>query len=417
MNEQMKTLGQIFYGRGPDGYGVLGASPAGRPFVGVVASLCRAVGSPDRPDDIPTFLLGEREGDSAIMVRACRGAADPTGRATIFFHALVADVDSLRSAGLDAFAFADTGTFSSSCSGREPPDLVFPDVQIQTSVQSSARMLDLPATISSDQPLDKFVRRELGAESLDRSWATFSYNPLPDFDLCVLSSYSPRSGGGTQYAFDGAGLHRLSPEPAPPKTIGSSAVPTEKRSSSKSSSPLFLSLAANAVLVLALLLHVGKHTEGQKADIRTVNEMTESDARAKWEAKWKSEWKASLPPLVPAMTESEAKGKWWMQWKAEWEKSLPPPEQPMTEAEALSKWETQWKAEWEKSLRKEFEIAFQHSGGKWPIVFDNDDSPFVKSIRDAQKEPDDERASARWKLYRSCKACAEFIQTHLNPNP
>ena len=413
----MHTLGQIFYGRGPDGYCVLGTSLAGRPFLGAVASLCRAVGSPDRPGEIPTFLIGKREGDAAIMIRACRGAADPTGRATIFFHALVADAASLRSAGLDAFAFAENGTFASACPSRELPDIVFPDVQTFLSGQSATRTLELPATIISDQPLDTLVRRELGAESLDRSWATFSYNPLPGFDLCVLSSYSPRKGGGTQYAFDGAGVHRLSSDSSSGKNGGGTAELISQDSSRKSSSvPLLVSLVANALLVFTLLLRGGGHKTDQPGETPVVAEMTESDARAKWEEQWKSEWEESRPTPAPVMTEYEAKAKWEAQWKAEWEKSLPPSEQPMTEAEARVRWEAQWKVGWEKSLRKEFEKAIQDSGGVWPIPFDNDNSPFASSIRSAQTEPEDKRASVRWKIYRACKACAEFIiQNHFNP--
>jgi len=62
----------------------------------------------------------------------------------------------------------------------------------------------MPATISAERPLDELVRQELGAKSLDLNWATFTFNPLSDFDLCVLSAYSPRKGTGIQYAFDNA---------------------------------------------------------------------------------------------------------------------------------------------------------------------------------------------------------------------
>ena len=75
MSKQL--IGQIFYGRDSNGYGVLGVSPAGRPFIGAVAAICRAVGSPDRPGDVRPFLLSKREGAAVLMIRACRGAADP----------------------------------------------------------------------------------------------------------------------------------------------------------------------------------------------------------------------------------------------------------------------------------------------------------------------------------------------------
>lgn len=344
-----KLLGQIFYGRAPDGYGVLGSSPAGRPFIGAVAALCRAVGSPDRPGDVRPFLLSKREGAAVLMIRACRGATDPTGRATIFFHALIANESSLRAAGFDAFAFANAGVFAESCPSREPSDLPFPKDRQRESTPTEGGGIDMPATISSERPLDELVRQELGEKSLDLNWATFTFNPLSGFDLCVLSSYSPRKGPGTQYyAFDDSGLHRLSPEPVQRQPEKGVTLPASRHF--RLSLPLFLSLAVNAVLVFAFLFHGGNGDGGKPEEKPTVIEMTESDARAKWELKWQKEWENSLSPKQSVMTESEAKAKWEAQWKSEWEKSphrIPPT---MTEVEAKLKWEAKWKAEWEKSI-------------------------------------------------------------------
>ena len=412
----MPTLGQIFYGRGPDGYGVLGASPAGRPHIGAVAALCRAVGSPDRPGEVPAFLLGKREGNAAIMIRACRGASDPTGRATIFFHALVADSDALRAAGLDAFALADAGQFADSCRSREPPDLPFPNMGRKSTAARGNRTLDLPATVSSERPLDALVRRELGAESLDRNWATFSFNPLPGFDLCVLSSYSPRKGAGTQYAFDGAGLHCLSSELSSDKK-NASPPPSGLDSSKRSKIPLVASLVANAVLALALVAGVGKSGPDKSVETPTVAEMSESDAKAKWEEQWKAEWRETLPPTAPAMTESEAKAKWEAKWRGEWERSLPPPPSAMTESETKAKWEASWRTAWSKTLGAELKKAIRDSGGEWPVRFDDENSPFPPSVRFSQVEPSEEKTAVKWRIYRSCKTCCEFIQNHFTPQP
>lgn len=311
----MSNIGQIFYGRAPDGYGVLGASPAGRPFIGAVAAICRAVGSPDRPGDVRPFLLSKREGAVVLMIRACRGAADPTGRATIFFHALIADAASLRSAGLDAFSLAKAGVFAESCPSREPPDLPFPNAKQHEAEPAEGRGIDMPATISSERSLDELVRQELGKKSLDLNWATFTFNPLPDFDLCVLSSYSPRKGTGIQYAFDNAGLHRLSPASVIRNNGGEENSSAVRSSMQKSSLLLLLSFVANAILVLAIILR-GDGADDVKAEGK---EMTESAARAKWEATWKSEWEKSFPSTPSGMTEAAAKEKWEAQWKTEWE--------------------------------------------------------------------------------------------------
>ena len=413
--ESMSSLGQIFYGRAPDGYGVLGASPAGRPFIGAVAALCRAVGSPDRPGDVRPFLLSKREGAAVLMIRACRGAADPTGRATIFFHALIADEASLRAAGLDAFALASAGVFAESCPSREPSDLPFPNARQHEATPTEGRGIDMPATISSERPIDELVRQELGEKSLDLNWATFTFNPLPDFDLCVLSSYSPRRGTGTQYAFDNAGLHRLSPETTQREPENRGTIPTGWPFKQKSSLPLYISLAVNVVLVLAFLFRGDNGDGGKPEEKPTGIEMTESVAREKWELKWKTEWEKSLPPTPPAMTEAEAKASWEAKWKSEWEKSLPPTPPVMTEAEARAKWEASWRIGWTQALRLDFIKSLNSSGGTWPIRLDDDDSPFSKSVREAKMKPDENMSAKRWQLYRSCKTCSDFIQTHFNP--
>lgn len=385
MSKQL--IGQIFYGRALDGYDVLGASPAGRPFIGAVAAICRAVGSPDRPGDVQSFLLSKREGAVVLMIWACRGAADSTGRATIFFHALIADAASLRSAGLDAFSFAKAGVFAESCPSREPPDLTFPNVKQREATPAEGRGIDMPATISSERPLDELVRQELGKKSLDLNWATFTFNPLPDFDLCVLSSYSPRKGTGTQYAYDNAGLHRLSPASVIRNNGGEENSSAVRSSMQKSSHFLLLSLAVNAILVFAFLLRDGNGDGGKPEKKPAGIEMTESAAREKWEAKWKSEWEKSLPPMPSVMTEAKAK----------------------------EKWEALWQKEWTQTLRMDFEKAIRDSGGEWPIHFDNANSPFLPIVRSADTEPEDEKLAQKWRIYRSCKTCFDFIQTHFNP--
>lgn len=412
----MPTLGQIFYGRDRDGYGVLGVSLSGRPFIGAVAALCRAVGSPDRPGDVRPFLISKREGDVVLMLRACRGAADPTGRATIFFHALIADRTSLRATGLDAFALAKAGMFAESCSNRELPDLPFPSAQQQDVVPDGNKSIELPATISSERPLDELVQQELGTNSLNLNWATFTFNPLSGFDICVLSAYSPRMGAGTQYVFDNGGLRRVSPEAVRPKTSSEGTLPEGRSFKKKLSIPLILSLIVNAVLVISLLLSGGNSDVGTSGVSHSDIEMNESDARERWESKWKAEWEKSLPPTPTAMTEAEAKSKWAAQWKLEWEKSLPPAKSAMTESEAKVKWEESWRKAWVQALRRDFEEALRDSGGEWPIRFDDVNSPFMQSVRSAKTEPEDEKLAQKWRIYRSCKTSSDFIQMHLNPS-
>ena len=88
-------------------------------------------------------------------------------------------------------------------------------------------------------------------------------------------------------------------------------------------------------------------------------EMTEADAKAKWEARWKAEWEKSQSPKQSVMTEDEAKAKWEAKWKAGWKKSLPQAPSAMTEAEAKAKWDAQWKSEWETAYRQKLRASFE----------------------------------------------------------
>ena len=432
-------LGQVFYGRGPDGYNVLGASPAGRPFVGAVANLCKMVGSPDHPGTIPSFLLSKREGNSVMMVRACRGVPDSTRRATVFFHALVAEAEALRAEDLDAFVLADAGAFSSTCPGREPPDLSLPVPKPRPGRTDGPRSIEFPATISSERPLNDFVRRELGADVLGKDWSTFSYNPLPGFDLCVLSACSPHKGDGTRYVYDEAGIRRIPDcEKSPARTPVLSPM-ASIRKVLKSPGALYASLAANAILLLALLAGGGKSGKGavvpdpprelteDEAKARWSEkwedewkkslppppaEMTEEEAKAKWEPKWKLQWEADLPPPPAKMTEGEAKAKWEPKWKLQWEADLPPPPAKMTEDEAKENWEEDWKKVWEESLRNDFKEEL--SDVDWNVKFDDDDGPFTKSVREYKSELKDGKLEKKWKIYQSSKKCFDFLNDFLN---
>lgn len=294
----MCKLAQIFYGRSRDGYGILGTSPSGRPFVGFVAQLCRAVGSPDRPGDIRPFLMSKREGSHIIMIRVCRGAADPTGRLTLFFHALVAPLEALSSANLDAFVLAEKGMFLSAL----PESLE--DVEVPASTgkldSSPSGVLCYPAFISSGHPLDLEVRRTLGRETLSRSWATYSYRSLEGFDLCVHSSYASSPTHGNKYTFEnGAFVPEKEPIVVPP--MPQPQKPSCAKSSSGYSFMLKASLFVNVVLVVGLValfaLYTGKGNGNQSPQAQKPTpppEMTKDAAFAKWGSDWEAEFRHKL---------------------------------------------------------------------------------------------------------------------------
>ena len=300
----MAKLGQIFYGRSKDGYGILGASPSGRPFVGFVAALCRAVGSPDRPGDIQPFLISKREGNNVIMIRACRGDADPTGRSTLFFHALVVPADDLAVANLDAFILAEKGIFLSTL-----PDNI-EDIEVAASTSQSdlapSKELRFPAFVASDRPLDIEVRHALGRESLSRNWTTYSYRALDRFDLCVHSSYASSSASGNRYTFKNGRFIAIDrPQAATPNPHQSSL---EKNTSPMLKASLFANVILVVVLIAALAVRIGKDSEGQKPPVPPTsqidqfgeqksnpsNEITKEEAFAKWGKEWETDFRRRL---------------------------------------------------------------------------------------------------------------------------
>lgn len=303
----MVQLGQIFYGRSRDGYGILGASPSGRPFVGFVVALCRAVGSPDRPGDIQPFLISKCEGSSVIMIRACRGDADPTGRSTLFFHTLVAPVEVLSSANLDAFVLAEKGVFLSTLSKSVE------DIEVAASTGQSGSLpsgeLRFPAFVSSDRPLDAAVRRALGRETLARNWATYSYRPLDGFDLCIHSSYASSATSGNRYTFENGRFvavdgPRVMPPTPPPQKLAQTKV------SLGSSLMLKVSLLVNAILVVGLIvvlaLYNGNGNDGQPPQVLLPSQADKSDSQK----------------TTSVMTKKEAFEKWGKDWEADFRHCL-----------------------------------------------------------------------------------------------
>lgn len=289
----MCKLGQIFYGRSRDGYGILGVSSSGHPFVGFVAQLCRAVGSPDAPGDIQPFLMSKREGSSVIMIRVCRGEADSTGRLTLFFHAFVASFEALSLANLDAFLLAEKGLFLSSL-----PECI-EDIEVSPSTveldSSSSGELHYLAYVSSDRPLDAEVRRALGCETLKRNWATYSYRPLNGFDLCVHSSYALSPTSGNRYTFENGHFVVVDDSLVEPSRPLSQKL-SHTKTSSNSSFMLKTSLFVNAILIISLIL-VFVSNYGNQLDIQkstAPDGMTKEEAFKKWGMDWESDFRSKL---------------------------------------------------------------------------------------------------------------------------
>ena len=379
------NCGQIFYGRGKDGYGILGASPTGRPFVDDMASLCRAVGSPDRPSDVRPFLLSKRIRGNVLMIRACRGA-DPSGRATLFFHAFVAPEAELAAANLDAFVLADRHTFSSTRPDSindmpvqrldKPPSARGDATERQGGGQFPDQNLRCPAFVAADHPLNAEVRHALGRETLSRSWATYSYNPLQGFDLCVHSDYGATPTAGNRYVFDGSGFVPRSSTP-PPNPV-SMVAPGPR--DNKTSRVLRASLVANILLVtlsFLLFLRVRAISEQltRSANVDPVSCPDQPETRQDASSETKQ-------PSASKMTEEEAKSEWGQKWK------------------------NSWRTEMRKSLDERLRKGDFSSFKDFASATNN-----VQAFMDANAFPEAEPSKQLFKFYRLCEAIVDFLET------
>ncbi len=178
-------LEQVFYGRGPKGYAILGSSLPDCGLTDCVRDLCGAVGTPgvERPGEESPFLLQRRAGNSLVMICGRKGEPDSLGRGTLLFHALIADWREARNSKVSALALYNEGVFAAtpvlgrlegltwSGEGNECGDKCF---------------MTLPAAIKCRRTENLKALARLGDKLNEVNWVSFSWKPLRDFDYQAL---------------------------------------------------------------------------------------------------------------------------------------------------------------------------------------------------------------------------------------
>ena len=184
------SIEQIFYGRGIYGYGILGASPGGRPFASCVEALCGMVGTPGVDYDGEPFLISVPESDCVVMICGRRGVPDSMGRSTLFFHALVAGRAEMANAKMDAFSLFKQGAFLDELPTGEivPLRMDAKSTDKASSLQENFARMTMPCVIRSDKPQFNLVRAAVGNQALELSWATLAFQPMRNFEVMVLPS-------------------------------------------------------------------------------------------------------------------------------------------------------------------------------------------------------------------------------------
>ena len=234
---------QLFYGRGPRGYAVLGASPKAADVSEFVESLCGSVGTPGTDYGGDPFLLSVPEGASVVMVCGRRGEPDGMGRSTLFFHALVAPKASLAAARTDAFSLFKQGVFADKMPQGEIKALT---VRMYAPPQSTApgSPAAFPVVCRSRVPSLDLAREALGGRSLDYKWATFAFRHLDGFDVQVLPPHVTIRQK----------LSKADETPAFSSSVSSGSSASSRQPPTSDSSPsaaLKISLSVNLVLAVA----------------------------------------------------------------------------------------------------------------------------------------------------------------------
>ena len=245
-------LEQAFYGRGPFGYGILGASSAEGAMNEHVATLCQSVGTPGMDGGDAPFLLQQTFGGRVYMVCGRNGAPDATGRRTLFFHALVALESATRGTGLSAADLHRKGLFAKELPDKTVSPLhVDPGVIVATSSGNTER-LRLPAVIACRRSANLDVLPFL-EQSGGGSWATFSWRPLRGFDAYGLDETISPPPGANVYDATGRLVQAAPPSPPSPEKRTNSPRPTPR----PPRSPLFATGRRLAAAFFCILLGLG----------------------------------------------------------------------------------------------------------------------------------------------------------------
>lgn len=276
-------LEQLYYGSGPRGYAVLGASVGAAPFSARAESLCGGVGTPPGDWNGVPFLLSLPVGEHVLMACCRRGEPDSMGRGTLFFHVLAASRKHLEDTRTDAFSLFATGAFVDRMPG-EPVETITLEVNpgrdgsVEKVSTGLGEGVPFPAFLRSNEPEPAIVRTILGDQTNERTWATFAFRAMEGFDLQVIPCHVPPPMGakecdasGRPLQHDGKPQNKAMPQSGSRGMADSRAFPAPLSSRPsfqpklESSAMSKLSFAVNVVLaILCAFLFVSRKQEGKQ---------------------------------------------------------------------------------------------------------------------------------------------------------
>ena len=187
----MIILQQAFYGReAHGGYKLLASTDV--KHNDVIEKLCSSIGSPDGRSIVDPFFVNYIAGNYRYMIRGVIGQPDVSGRETLFFHAYIGKNSELSSEGIGIETLIGINAFL-----PQFPDIPILPFRIEGNSFSipwenaEIQWNNTDMAIVSNRPKLNLICGILKDKLNTTNWASFSFHPLNDFKVYVISKYAP----------------------------------------------------------------------------------------------------------------------------------------------------------------------------------------------------------------------------------
>lgn len=248
MTESSIQLEQAFYGNAKSNYQLLASSSS--QYSSVVTKCCEGIGTPDGISTVSPFLFSVPYQNVVMMFCCQSGEPDSNMRQTLFFHALIAERNKAELFNVNAFSLWKAGYFSSklhnpckafTLSAPLPPD--------NTGSKAFSWGGESLAIVSNKEE-NQLMHGLLGKQVNSIPWSSFSFQPLNDFRLYVISQYVVRPQDRKCVTTSGEPI-AVPSKPTDSSRYTQPTIPPKTSSFSKALVVvLFLSLFANVLLVV-----------------------------------------------------------------------------------------------------------------------------------------------------------------------
>ena len=185
-------LEQVFYGRGPQGYAVLGDSGCPLDLMEHAEALCQQHGTPDvdSMSRLQPFLFQHCSCGHVYMGCGMAGRKDDLGRETLFFHVLIGNAEEFVKAGVCAADLFRLGLFASG-QGQGAMKLGKVEVdecELKRQDVVSRCALELPAVVLCKSESNRQVLKLIGDAVSKVGWTSCSWNASGNFEVVGMPS-------------------------------------------------------------------------------------------------------------------------------------------------------------------------------------------------------------------------------------